>query len=263
MSSVNWITLDEWKQLSNYTDNIDDIKDLQIGYIINSKDISFNGMLIKSLIVPTKIISIMKDLCSDYNFSMESTIYSYDNYFTKITKLPVIFIFGLLNSIINNEDKIKTISGIWEITYNNKPNMPRVFNAFLVKYSQDQSICIKKFSLAFINKLWYFSPRTGSLMGDLVESRESLNNINDDQIVIIDNKKYKFDTIEDEDCIILMDTNNNIINDKNITHIAYNIWVNKTPDLFKLSFDTKKRSEGSKVIIEELTDYIEYISSVN
>ena len=253
MSSI--VSLDEWSQLSGYTDNIDNIKNLQIGYDIDSTSISFKNMFIKSLIVPTKIISIMKNLCNDYGFSMDLKLCSHDESFAKITKLPVIFIFGLLKSINSNQDKVEIVTGLWEITYNNAPNTPRVFNAFLIKDSD--AICIKKFSLAFINKTWYFSPRTGSLTGDLNQSRESLNNIS--QMVVIDNKKYKFETIEDEDCIILMDDDNNIIYDKNITLTAYTSWVNQNPDFFKLSFDPVKRQQGSRVIIEELTDYIDYL----
>jgi hypothetical protein len=257
MPSINWFIIDEWSQLSGYTNNIDNIKNLQLGYEIDSANISFQDMLIKSLIVPTKIISIMKKLCNDYGFSMGLTLCSHDASFAKITKLPVIFIFGLLKSINNNEDKIKIVTGLWEITYNNIPDMPRVFNAFLITKSKEESICIKKFSLAFINNLWYFSPRTGSLTGDLYKSRESLTNIN--KMVIINNKKYKFETIDNEDCIILTDSDDNIIYDKNITVTAYTFWVNQNPDLFKLSYDPIKRQQGSRVIIEELTDYIEYL----
>ena len=259
MSSINWFTVNEWSQLYEYIDNKDEIKNLQLGYEIDYTNISFKNLLIKSLIVPKKIISIMDNLCKDYGFSMDSTIYTGDNKFSKITKLPVIFIFGLLKSLNNNEDKIKIISGLWEITYNNMANMPRVFNAFIIKNSEDESVCIKKFSLAFINNIWYFSPRTGSLTYNLYESRKILNHINDDEIVIINNKKYKFATIEYEDCIILTDFNNNIIKNKNITNIAYTCWVNKKPDLFKLSFDPEKRKEGYRVIMEELIDYIDFV----
>lgn len=187
----------------------------------------------------------------------------------KITKLPVVFVFWL----IENFKKVglsRMVTGLWEITYRVDEHSPRVFNLFKITENE-----VLKTSVLYDpkNSKFVFSTRTGSFEGDLLEVRTRLENGNFPKEI----GSYKLVYVEDEDCLVLKqgifdiseESKNYSVAEKSfkesIIHlgIIFYKWIKNNRDSFRLSYNEEEANLGYNVIEKELFDLMRITKILN
>lgn len=221
------------------------------------------------LVVSKALYELFEEFISEHGYSMEGEpiIAGGANFppgfvGRKVTKLPVKILFQLVKII--PEGFRPNLLGVYDITYNHSEGSPFVGNVVTNIYTDNGVVKMKKFSVCLADGpgdpneytiLNQFSPRTGSLVGDLSAARSFLGGSGRE---IYKNGNFSLvEGPESEDCLCLKVGSAQLSRTdcflKTLMFLRELVQTKK--EMWADSFDPVEAGRGAKVILEEFLEF--------